>query len=336
MKSKKTETIVGLDIGSHSVKCVEVLQSGASIELQRAEILPLTGGLDIPKALGQLNLSSARHVRVAISGSSVIIRRISMPLLTPRELEGAIRFEAESHIPFSIEDCLLDYQILKQDSAKKEMSILLVAAKKDLVDARCKLLAEAGIYPEVMDLDIFCLVNAFSTLNPACEEKSYGLLNIGHKMSAFAIVDDGLPLFVREITTGGSSVTNALAETKAISEAEAGVLKIQKPAAEETFLKAATEKGFEPLCEEIRHSIDYVENEMKEGLKKIYLSGGGALAANALELLAEETGKPFELWDPTKNLRPLGAIQPQFLKEHGSELVVALGMTLRGLGGFRK
>ena len=336
LKSNKTETIVGLDIGSYSIKSVEVIRTDAGIELHRAVVLPVQRDEDLKQILQQMKLSPASRVRAALSGPSIIIRRISMPLLSSRELQSAIRFEAESHIPFSIEDCILDYQVLSQDSAKKEMSILLVAAKRDLVEARYKLLSEAGIYPELMDLDIFCLVNAFEVLSPGEREKSFGLLNIGHRVSSFAIIHEGLPSFVREISMGGFQVTEALMSAKGCTEAQADEIKMKKPAEETEVLKSATRKGFEPLFEEIRHSIDYVENEIKDELKMLYISGGGALATGVSDFLTEDIGRPVLFWDNTQKMQLLKNVDDQFMKDHSMELNVALGMTLRELGASRK
>ena len=323
-------------MGSYSVKCVEVAETETGVELCHAAILPVGQEADIKKVLESLELSSKPRIRVALSGPSVIIRRISMPLLNSRELQTAIRFEAESHIPFSIDDCVLDYQILRQDAAKKEMSIMLAAAKRDLVESRYKLLSGIGVYPEIVDLDIFCLVNAFEMLNSVTPEKNYGLLNIGHKISSFAIIHDGVPALVREISLGGIQVTKVLAETKSISETQADEFKIKKPSGEDASLKAAVEKGFESLSEEISNSIDYVENEIKEELKMVYVSGGGALSPGTLEVLAEEVGRPVSYWDNTKKMRLAAKADQQFIKEHSAELTVALGMALRGPGVVKK
>ncbi len=336
MKPKKNETITGLDIGSYSVKCVEVVQNPGVIEVSRAEILPVVSANSLHDVIKKLNLDPSSHVRVALSGPSVIIRRISMPLLNPRELRGAIRFEAESHIPFSIDDCMLDYQVLKQDPLKKEMSILLAAVKRDLVNEKIKFLTDLGIHPEVIDLDIFCLINAFLALNPESDEKQFGLLNIGHRVSSFAILDEGLPVFVREIMSGGQGITKALSEIRVLSEEEAGLLKVNKPENAQTDLKAAAKAGFESLGEEIRQSIDYVENEMKGELKKVYVSGGGVLAAGALEVLAAEIGRPVSLWKDPGKVQLVAAEGSQWKEGGLVSFPVALGMTLRGLGGSQK
>ena len=336
LKTKKTEAIAGIDIGSYSVKCVETARAGAGIELRRALIAPVNREADLKAILAQFDLASAGHVRIALSGPSVVTRLISMPFLNPRELQGAIRFEAESQIPFPIDECVLDHQVIRQDGVGKTMKVMLVAAKRDLVEARYKLLTELGIHPEAIDVDVFCLVNASETLGPESGEKSYGLLNVGHQVSSLAIIHEGRPVFVREIAAGGLGVTRDLAETKNISEAQADEMKIRKPAGETEALKAATLKGYESLTEEIRHSIDYVENEIKEEIGGIRLSGGGALAHSAVEILTQETGKPVAFWDNLKNMQVAKGAGAATTAEGSATLNIALGMTFRSVGVLKK
>ena len=339
MSKIKTVSAIGLDIGSYSIKCVEVLRSGTSIQLNRASILPLADSSPATLAATLkliLNLppqSPLRGLRISVSGSSLLIRRISMPAMTSAELKSAIRFEAEGHIPFPIDDCVLDFQIINQEETKKTMNVLLVAAKKDFIQDRIKVLSDLNLQPEIIDVDIFCLINAFEMLGELpTQEHAYGLLNIGHKGSSFAIMQGNVPFFVREIPFGGLSISKALAEIRGIKEDEADTLKSSRDEAHLAQLKAATQKGFEPLIEELKHSLDYYENEAGEELRSIRLSGGGALAYGATDVLAEELGKQIILWDNTKKMKIFGDIDLKFLSEHSSELNVALGMVLRGLG----
>jgi len=332
----KPITAIGLDIGSYAIKCVEISQINRSIKLHRASILPLSDHspkniLSILDLIIDRGSAAAKKVRISVSGPSILIRRITLPLMTPHELKGAIRFEAESHIPFPIADCVLDFQILAQQPAKKTMTVLLVAVKRDFIDQRLKLLAQADIHPEVIDVDIFCLINAYEVLSDSQPEHAYGLLNIGHQVSSFAIIQDKVPFFVREIPFGGFQISEALAEIKGVQAAEADKLKIDCPADLGEALKSASRKGLEALAEELRHSVDYFENESEQDLRSIWLSGGGALAKDASEVLSEELGKKVSLWDNTKKMEVFGDVDQKFLADHSSELNVALGMVLRGM-----
>ena len=331
--AQKSNTAIGLDIGTSSVKCVQISQNQDGLELRRATILPVGNPPRLSEILGVVDLSSEKHIRIAVSGSSVLIRRIKLPAMTLAELKGAIRFEAEGHIPFSIDDCVLDFHILDRPD-KSSMNVLLVVAKKDFIQARLKTLEELKIYPEIIDVDIFCLLNVFEVLHDDAAEshKSYGLLNIGHQVSSFVIVQDKFPYFVREIPYAGCHVTRALMEMKGLHEAEAGELKLSRAAEHLAELKTATEKGFELLAEELRHSVDFFENESGEDLKVVWISGGGALSVGAAEVLTSELGRQVSFWDNMKKIHTLGNVDEKYLSEHSTELNVALGMAIRGVG----
>ncbi len=334
----KFESAIGLDLGNYSIKCVEIASNPTKFKLERVSILPVdrNSNESIAKALKAIfdhSPSVTRRVRISVSGgSSLLIRRIQLPAMTHAELKGAIRFEAESHIPFPIDDCLLDFQILNQTEDKKNMNVILVAAKKDFIHEKLKILSATNIVPEVIDVDIFCLINAYETLGLEATDNTFGLLNIGHVSSSFAILQDKLPFFVREIPFGALGVTKALAEIKGIGEAEADRLKIERPPEILAELKNAIQKGFEPLVEGMIHSIDYFENETGEELKSIRLSGGGALCPGTTEVLSEELGKEILMWDNTKKMEIFGDIDQKFLAEHSAELNVALGMVMRPVG----
>ena len=336
MKSKTTSWI-GLDIGSHSIKCVETARENEKVRLLRAVLLPLEdsspeGLLKTLKGVTESFPPSSKPIRIAVSGSSILIRRIALPIMTHEELKGAIRFEAEKHIPFSIEDCVLDFQMLNRVPTKKSMNVLLVAAKRDIILERLRLLETLQLRPELIDVDIFCLINAFETLGNETENKTYGLLNIGHRFSSFAIMQDKLPFFVREIPFGGAGITKALAELKGLAETEADLMKRQRPPDAAADLRAATQKGFEPLAEELRHSIDFFENEATEDLKFIWVSGGGALSFEAPAVLSEELGRTVSPWDNLKKMEISDTVDLNYLTPHAPELNVALGMVLRGEG----
>ncbi len=339
MSSKgKSVSVVGLDIGNYSIKHVEVEKEDSKTRLLRVSVLPISGAApgSVTKALKVLFDQSPpldKRVRMAVSGGgSLLIRRIQMPHMTASELAGAIRFEAEGHIPFPIDECEIDFQILDQSEDKKSMNVMLVAAKKEFIRERLKVVTPVNCVPELIDVDIFCLINAYEALGPAQPESTFGLLNIGHLVSSFAILRNKQPFFVREIPFGALGITQALMQAKGLAEAEADSLKISPAPEALPEIRVAVEKGLEPLIDEMRHSIDYVENDTGEEFKTIWLSGGGALCPGTGQVLSEELGKQVNLWDNTKHLEVFGEIDHHYLSAHSLELNVALGMVLRGSG----
>ena len=341
-QKNKSGPAIGLDIGTYSIKCVEVSWEAGVYRLQRVAILPLNapqGELpkteDIQKALKGLFETFGGHpgsLRISVTGPSLLMRPIKLPVMTPAELKGAILFEAESQIPFPVNDCLLEFQILGTAADGKNMNVLLVAAKKDFIQERLKLLSALNVAPEIIDVDIFCLMNAFEILGEGTAQKTYGLLDIGYSVSSLAILRDKLPFVVRDIPVGDSGISQCLSGLKGLPEAEADRLKIDCPEDLREDLKNAIIKGTQPLVEEIKHSVDYFENETGESLKDIFVSGGGALTEGLTAIFSEELGMRVGLWDNLKKLDISPGVDRKYLTGHSQELNVALGLALRKQG----
>lgn len=332
---QKTRSAVGLDLGSYSVKCVEMIREENRVELASVRIERLFSNTQesLLTALRQIKASlvSDKHVRVAVSGPSVIIRNVILPRMTKQELKSAIRFEAERHIPFHIDECLLDFQIIGQAPNKQGMKVLLVAAKKDYIQQQLKILKEAGFEPEVVDCGIFSFLNAFEKLAPEGREATYGLLNIGHSLSSFAIVHEGELHFVREILFGGLGVTRALAEMRGVPVEAADEIKKKNASQDHADIVTAVERGLDPLAAEIKRSIDYFENEAGVEIKAVYAAGGGARIKEVKDVLAEELGKKIVLWNESRQFLVKSGVDENFLKECFPEIGVAYGLAVRGM-----
>lgn len=326
---------MGLDIGSSSIKCVEVSPSADKFKLHRARVVPLADATPetAAKALRQLldgQRPAQKHVRISVSGPSVLIRRVQLPTMTGEELKGAIRFEAERYIPFPIDDCVLDFQILGAADAGN-MNVMLVAAKSDFVQERVKLLMDLGATPELIDVDVFSAINAFETLGDPSRPKAYALAYIGHATTLFMIVNGGIPYFVREIPQGARNVTRALVDATGSDEAKCDEAKKKKEPAQAEVLKAATRKGLEPIAAELKNSIAYFENDAGEELKQVWVAGGGALSLDAGPYLTEELGRPVAVWDELSKLELGGDVEPAYLSQHAAELEIAVGLALRNV-----
>ncbi len=332
----KSAVAIGLDIGSYSVKCVGIRHDDGEAALQSAQLWRLPSGSTeglvetLRKALPSIG-ASPKHFRISVSGPSVFVRNITLPRMTPAELKSAIRFEAERHIPFSLDDSVLDFQTIGYANNKLSMRVLLVAAKREYINQRIKVLADMGLEPEIIDTDIFCFANAFRNLNPDNEMKTYGLLSVGHGSSSFAIIHDGELFFVREMLFGGQGVAKALAAAKNISEEAADEWKRKTDPEHRPDLVSAAQKGFEPLVDELKRSLDYFENETGEDLKVIVAAGGGAKCQGACEVLSEELGKKVSLWSGARRLERAGEIDEKFFEEHLPDFHVAYGLALRGV-----
>ncbi|MEI8345237.1 MAG: pilus assembly protein PilM, partial [Candidatus Omnitrophota bacterium] len=277
-----------------------------------------------------------KRIRVCLAGSAAVIRRISLPIMTHAELKDAIRYEAERHLPFAVDECVLDFQILNQIPHQSVMNVLLVAAQRSVIEAKLSMLGACGVTPESLDIDLFCLSNAFelfSDRTPA--DKSYALLNIGHRSSLFVIVHETFPHYLREIPCGSLQVTQALADLKGIAEPEADRIKVEKPQAESSFLRQATEKGFERLVEEIKTAVDAFEAETAQKLSWTGLSGGGCGSQESESVLSAALGCRVSRWEASSHIKSGPHVVGDFLYKHSDEMSVCLGMAAAALGRLK-
>ena len=328
---------LGLDIGSHSIKCVELVRSKDKVMLNQAALIPLGDQSPdnltaILKPLSDLLQRSKDHVRIVLSGSSLLVRCIQLPVMTQQELKSAIRFEAENHIAFPIDDCILDFQIVNQNAEKKIMNVLLVAAKRDFIQEKLRMLMDLDVHPEAIDVDTFSLLNAFEALasetaNP--DEKTKALLNIGHRVTSFAILHEKRPLFVRDIPLGGTGITRVISEAKGLSEVDAGVFKEETRPELLDEIRNYIQKGLEPLTDELKRSMEYFENEYQSPVQSVYLSGGGSLGPGAVDFIGVSLAKKVLTWDISKKIEVASGAEGKLFVENKTLFNIALGLALR-------
>ena len=191
----KAKSIIGLDIGSSSVKAVECAVKSKGVEMVRVGVAKLP-----PEAIVQgafLNSAAvvsaiqeaienagikSKQVATAVSGHSVIVKKISLPAMSREELDESIRWEAEQYIPLDINEVNLDFQIVEGSEIDGQMDVLLVAAKKDLIDDYTQVISEAGLQPAVIDVAAFAVENAFHANYDSTDEDVVALVNIGSQV----------------------------------------------------------------------------------------------------------------------------------------------------------
>src|SRR5262245_47828113 len=204
---------IGLDIGSSSVKVVQIRETSKGHQLVNFGIEPLPAQtivdgaimnqaavVDAIRSLKNALKLKARDVATAISGHSVIIKKIKVPPMTPDELEEQIPWEAEHHIPFSKDDVEIDHQLVNAQTAQGQMELLLVAAKKEVVSDFTMVIREAKLQPLVMDVAAFTIQNAFEVNYSVTPEEAVALINVGAALSNINIVQAGTSAFTRDVT----------------------------------------------------------------------------------------------------------------------------------------
>src|SRR4026207_845220 len=230
----RKKTTVGLDIGSGLVKVAVVDHSKSTPELVKVAITPLPDDAIVEGEVMDPHLVSdvirttiesvdanTKAVVAAVGGRDVIIKRIKTERGKEAQASELMRWEAEQHVP-DVDSVELDFQILDEDGdGRDEMSVLLVAAKRDLVEAKLRILAEAGITPISMDVDAFALHNAFEINYPAAMSGAVGLVNIGHEVTNINILDDGVPILTRDLPVGTRRFREDLQRERGLSAADA-------------------------------------------------------------------------------------------------------------------
>jgi type IV pilus assembly protein PilM len=255
--------------------------------------------------------------------------------MSPEDLRNAIRFEADRYIPFDVEEVVLDCQPFDApglgEVGPNEMRVLLVACKRALVDEQLRVLASAGLQPEIVDVDVFALGNAYEAAAPggADGEKVRAAVDVGASKTCVNVLRAGTSLFTREIQAGGDAFTAAVANRLGLKDLEAEALK-RRPGDDAERVRGAVTPAIDDLATEVRLSFEYFENQFDRGVDEVLLSGGGARLQGFADDLARIVDRPTAPWDPTGDL-PIaaGTVDADALREHASELAVAVGLASR-------
>ena len=332
----KGKSRVGLDIGNHSIKIVELSGAPEKPSLVTFGLKKLVGSSQEAIAVSIKSLAeelkiSAKDVSIAVSGASLIVRLISMPDMTNEELASAVRFETEKFIPFDINDCILDFRILNKEAADKgNVDILLAAAKKEHVWQKIKAVQEAGFAVKTVDADILATVNAFLKNFPSMDKsKTFALVNIGGSSTELVILLGDRPVFVREIAMGGNQLSEAVAKVTGLSPEQSEELLLSpEDRLDEVveYAKAATGN----LIDEIKLSFGYHENQSGKAVDEICISGGGSRMVGLDNAFYETSGSKPRYWDPFQFLdKSSPSIDNEALEKVKQSFCVAVGLALR-------
>jgi type IV pilus assembly protein PilM len=336
------KTSVGLDIGSGFVKMVEVDHSGDQPEVSRVAIEPLLPDAIVEGEVMDPGLVAdtvrnlfdrvgikVRDVITAVGGHDVIIKKIEMDRMKESDAREVIRWEAEQHVPFDIKSVELDFQILNPMEEGLQMEVILVAAKKELVDNKMALLADAGLGAAVIDVDAFALHNAFERNYPEAMEGIVALVNVGHEVTNVNILEEGVPILTRDIPFGSRRIREDLQRERGLTAEQAEDIVQARRDFEDLahFVGQATDEvavGIE------RASAFLMTRQSGEGLGTIYLSGGGSRIPGMTTALSERMNVETHRVNPFERtpVRPDAAVGLS-LDEAAPMLLLPLGLALR-------
>jgi type IV pilus assembly protein PilM len=329
------KNLVGIDIGTSSIKVCQLKETRKSCSLVRfgyTDLAPQTivdGQVMDAGAVVEGLMRVFRDARIkqkevalSVSGQTVIIRKIAVPIMTAAELDEQIHWEAEQHIPFKIEDVQIDYQVLRRRPEASQMDLLLVAAKRDQIGDYAQLARDAKLKPVVCDIDAFTVQNMFEFSRGLPTDESVALINVGASLSSLNIIANGISSFTREIANGGNVITEEIQKQLQVPYEQAEAYKCGGAGAPDD----ADQAGMIPqqVAQVIETVVDSVAAEIQRSLDFFMATSGEG------ELTRIYARVPVETWLATEQL----AIQTQtidtaLLERRAAQLPVALGLALR-------
>jgi type IV pilus assembly protein PilM len=340
------KNLVGVDIGASSIKVVQLRETRKKLQVVRCGWAPLPpqtiidghvmNSSAVTEALGRVFRDAKiqqRDVAIGVYGQSVIVRKITVPIMTTAELDEQIHWEAEQHIPFDIKLMSIDYEVLRQRPDAGQMDLLLVAAKKDEINDYAAILREAKLRPVVVDINAFTIQNIFDQQNGLPADATIALLNVGAAVSSLNIVAKGVSAFTREITNAGNTITEEIRKALSCSYEQAEAYK-HGGGATQIVPQEVTQiinQACQALAGEIQRSLDfYLATSGEQEIGRIHLSGGSAYLAPLGQAIERRARVPVELFDPMTKIDVDAKFvnEPQ-LRAVASQMVVALGLSLR-------
>lgn len=350
----KGKLALGLDIGSSTVKIAKLKESKRGFALQTFASAPLPpeaivdGALmnsaAIVSAIQDLcaaNKIKLKEAAIGVSGHSVIIKKITLPKMSQDELDESIQWEAEQYIPFDVKDVNIDTQILgDKGEGTGQMDVLLVAAKKDMINDYVSVVTEAGLQPVVVDVDAFAVQNMFEVNYEQVPGETVVLINAGASVVNINVVSGGISTFTRDITVGGNQFTEEIQKQLNVSYDEAEALKVggQHAGEADAVVPQEVEKVMQGVAEqmagEIQRSLDfYAATAADSHIAKVYLSGGAARVPALFKVIEQRVGVPVEILNPFKTIEVDNRrFDPQHILEIAPSAAVAVGLALRSAG----
>jgi type IV pilus assembly protein PilM len=338
----RKKTTVGLDIGSALIKVAVIDHSKREPELVRVTVTPLLADAIVEGEVMeagivadaiQTAMSSAgtqsKSVVTAVGGRDVIVKQISVERVKERQARELMRWEAEQHVPFDMESVELDFQILDPDAEGVEMSVLLVAAKRELIDSRVRVLTDAGFGPSIVDVEALALHNAFEVNHPDAMNGVVGLLNVGHDVTNINLLDDGVPLLTRDLTVGTRRIREDLQRECGVSVDAAQSL--IRGYDRSPHIDAVLERWGEEIAVGVERAAAYLAQHSHTGaIRAVYTCGGGSRIPGLNDLLGQRLRLRVQHANPLANLRVRdGALESLATDEIAPLLMLPIGLALR-------
>jgi type IV pilus assembly protein PilM len=339
---RRDRTTVGLDIGSGYIKVAVIDHSGAEPELTHLSHIPLIPDaivegevmdpqmvIDTVKSALQAAKLKPKRMVASVGGRDVMVKKIQMDRMKESDAREVIRWEAEQYVPFDMENVQLDFQILDPMEDGLQMNVLLVAAKREVVDQKVSLLRDAGVPPTVVDVDSFALHNAFEFNYPDAMRGVVALVNVGHEISTVNVVQDGTLVLTRDVPFGSRRMREDLRRLHGLTAEEADAV-LEGRSDRTAEFRELLNQGGEDLAVGIERAVAFLGAGEAGSLGRVYLCGGGARIPGLVDVVAERLRARTEIATPLQRLRVRAGSTSFFpVDELGPMLMLSVGLALR-------
>ncbi len=341
--------IIGLDIGSSSVKVVQLRRNKRGLELRAFGMEPLQpqtivdgtimdqgAVVDAIRSLWSRLRLKSKDVAIAIAGHSVIIKKISVPKMTDMQLAEQVPYEAEHHIPFAKDDVELDYAVVVPENAAGQMELILVAAKKEVVQDYAGVARDAGLNPVIVDVAAFSTQNAYEANYDVGDTETVVMVNIGASISNINIMRGSVSLFTRDVTIGGNSFTEEIQKQLSVSQDEAEAYKVGGSYDEHGVVPQEVERIIEGVADvlagEFQRSLDFfLATSADTEVTKICLAGGTAKVSALHRAIEKRSRLTVEVVDAWRRIQIDPKLDAAYLAAHSPEALVSVGLALRAV-----
>ncbi|CAN5826522.1 type IV pilus assembly protein PilM [soil metagenome] len=342
---KRSKATLGIDVGSGFIKGVLIDHSGSDPVVTRIGYIPLVADaivegeimdpsqvVDTIRSLMESMGVTSSNVVTAVGGRDVIVKKIPMDRMSQDDAREVIRWEAEQYVPFDMEGVQLDFQILDPYDDGVQMNVLLVAAKRDLVDQKVRLLKDSGIDATVVDVDAFALYNAFEYNYPeVADRSSIGLVNVGHELTTIIVVHEGVPVVTRDLPLGTRHMREDLRRRHGLSNDEAEAVLDGSSSRVDELSEILQDRG-EELAMGLERAMAFLSSDHNSrGLGAVYLCGGGVRIPRLADAIARRLQVRVEVANPLQRLRVHPDAAASFPADQlSSMLMLPIGLALRG------
>ncbi|HHH47774.1 MAG TPA: pilus assembly protein PilM [Gammaproteobacteria bacterium] len=346
--TKKSPPLLGLDISSTSVKLLELSRQGEGyrVEAYAAEPLPpnsvVEKNITDVEAVGEAvrravkrSGSRTKNAAVAVAGSSVITKIITMPAtLSEEEIESQIELEADQYIPYSLEEVNLDFEVLGPSEDNPDtLDILLAASRSENVDSRVAAVELGGLNAKVVDIEAYTLENAFPLIAPqipgGSDDKTIAIVDIGATMTTLSVLHDGKIIYTRDQVFGGKQLTEEIQRRYGLSYEEAGMAKRQG-GLPDNYVPEVLDPFKDAMAQQVSRSLQFFfSSSHHNAVSHIVLAGGSASIPGVDELIEERIGTSTSIANPFTNMALASRIKAQALSNDAPALMITCGLALR-------